>query len=77
MYRVYFEFLTWLDLTEVLTFISQNLGFKRASSDSPVSPCISWHNNTKAELPEEGILFRTQFPSLGIFINKKVGFRKI
>ena len=31
---------------------------------------------TKAELPQEGILFRTQFPSLGIFINKKVGFRK-
>ena len=31
---------------------------------------------TKAELPQEGILFRTQFPSLRIFINKKVGFRK-
>ena len=31
---------------------------------------------TKAELPEEGILFRTQFPSLGIFISKKVGFQK-
>jgi hypothetical protein len=31
---------------------------------------------SKAELPQEGILFRTQFPSLGIFINKKVGFRK-
>ena len=31
---------------------------------------------TKAELPKEGILFRTQFPSLGFFINKKVGFRK-
>ena len=30
----------------------------------------------KAELPQEGILFRTQFPSLGIFIDKKVGFRK-
>ena len=27
----------------------------------------------KAELPQEGILFRT---SLGIFINEKVGFRK-
>jgi hypothetical protein len=25
----------------------------------------------KAELPQEVILFRTQFPSLGIFINKK------
>ena len=31
---------------------------------------------SKAELPQEVILFRTQFPSLGIFINKKVGFRK-
>jgi hypothetical protein len=31
---------------------------------------------TKAELPQEGILFRTQFPSLGIFIKKKVGFQK-
>ena len=30
----------------------------------------------KAELPQEGILFRTQFPSLGIFTNKKVGFLK-
>ena len=33
-------------------------------------------NKTKAELPQEGISFHTQFPSLGIFINKKVGFRK-
>ena len=31
---------------------------------------------SKAELPQEGILFHTQFPSLGIFINKKVGNRK-
>ena len=31
---------------------------------------------TKAELPQEGILFRTQLPSLGIFINTKVGFQK-
>ena len=31
---------------------------------------------TKAELPQQGIFFRTQFPSMGIFINKKVGFRK-
>ena len=31
--------------------------------------------SSKAELPQEGILFCTQFPSLGIFINKKVGFR--
>ena len=30
----------------------------------------------KAELPQEGILFRTQFSSLGNFINEKVGFRK-
>ena len=30
----------------------------------------------KAELPQEGILFGTQFPSLGIFINKKVGCLK-
>jgi hypothetical protein len=34
------------------------------------------HICIKAELPQEGILFRTQFPSLGIFNNKKVGFRK-
>ena len=33
-------------------------------------------NVTKAELPQVGIFFRTQFPSLGIFINKKVGFQK-
>ena len=33
-------------------------------------------NSTKAELLQEGILFRTQFPSLGVFINKKVGFQK-
>ena len=32
--------------------------------------------STTAELPQEGILFCTQFPSLGIFINKKVGLRK-
>ena len=31
---------------------------------------------TKAELPQKGISSRTQFPSLGIFINKKVGFLK-
>ena len=30
----------------------------------------------KAELLQEGILFRTQFPSLGIFINEKVGTSK-
>ena len=27
----------------------------------------------KAELPQVGIFFRTQFPFLGIFINKNVG----
>ena len=32
--------------------------------------------NYKAELPQEGILFLTQFPSLGIFVSKKVGNRK-
>jgi hypothetical protein len=32
--------------------------------------------SAKAELPKEGILFHTQSPSLGIFIDKKVGFRK-
>ena len=35
---------------------------------------VQKHN--KAELPQEGIIFCTQFPSLGIFISKKVGFRK-
>ena len=30
----------------------------------------------KVELTEVGILFHTQFPSLEIFIKKKVGFRK-
>ena len=34
------------------------------------------HLIPKAELLQEGILFRTQFPSLRIFMNKKVGFRK-
>ena len=31
--------------------------------------CDDW-TDTKAELPLEGIFFRTQFPSLGIFIDK-------
>ena len=31
---------------------------------------------TKAELLQEGILFCTQFPSLGIFVSKKVGNQK-
>ena len=30
----------------------------------------------KVELPQVGIFFPTQFPSLGIFTNKKVGNRK-
>ena len=30
---------------------------------------LTWSG--KAELPKEGILFHTQFPSLGIFINEK------
>ena len=30
----------------------------------------------KAELPQVGIFFRTQFPSLGFFINKQVWNRK-
>ena len=38
--------------------------------------CILYRQTAKAELPQEGILFHTQFPSLGIFINKKVGYRK-
>ena len=32
--------------------------------------------NTKAELLQEGILFHTQFPSLGFFINKKMEIEK-
>ena len=32
------------------------------------------HDSHRAELQQEGILFRTQFPSLGIFITKIVGF---
>jgi hypothetical protein len=36
-----------------------------------LKPCLG-----KAELPQVGILFHAQFPSLGIFINKKVEFRK-
>ena len=35
-----------------------------------------WHQVCKAELPKVGIFFCTQFPCLGIFINKKVGNRK-
>ena len=34
---------------------------------------ITLISSTKTELLQEGILFRTQFPSLGIFINEKVG----
>ena len=32
--------------------------------------------STKAELPKVGVFFHTQFTSLGIFINKKIGNRK-
>ena len=35
------------------------------------------HKSCKAELLQEGILFCTQFPSLGFFINKNVGFQKL
>ena len=35
---------------------------------------INWLADlAKAELPKVGNFFRTQFPFLGIFINKKVG----
>jgi hypothetical protein len=34
----------------------------------------SFVRKAKAELSQVGILFGTQFSSLGIFINKKVGF---
>ena len=34
-------------------------------------------DSTKAELPQEGILFGTQFPSLGIFISKMLNFEKL
>ena len=45
-----------------------------AATGCPISKlCFS---SDKAELLQEGILFGTQFTSLGIFINKKVGFRK-
>jgi hypothetical protein len=33
----------------------------------------SYKTRNQAELPQEGILFCTQFPSLEIFVNKKVG----
>ena len=37
----------------------------------------SWgQSSTKAELLQEVILFCTQFPSQGIFINKKVAISK-
>ena len=36
--------------------------------------CGFFIDQSKAELLQVGILFGTQFPSLGIFINKKVGF---
>ena len=56
----------------------------------PVEPIKNFHTPTflekytfflirlffKAELPQVGILFGTQFPSLGIFISKKLDFEK-
>ena len=42
----------------------------------PIRKSIHTRAAAKDELPQEGILFGTQFPSLGIFIFKKVGFRK-
>ena len=33
--------------------------------------------STTAELPQEGILFCTQFPSLGIFITEKLDSKKL
>ena len=38
--------------------------------------CLENVNVNKADLPQVSIFFRTQFPSLGIFINKKVGIWK-
>ena len=40
--------------------------------------CLHLHREgeAKAELPQEGILFLAQFPSMGFFINKNFGFRK-
>ena len=49
------------------------LGQSKGCVKNPTSTEIFWLVS-KAELPQEGILFCTQFPSLGIFINKKVGF---
>ena len=31
---------------------------------------------SKAELPQEGISFRTKFPSMTIFLIRKIGFQK-
>ena len=39
-------------------------------------PSVSNFKRIKAELLQEGILFGTQFPSLVIFISKKVEFHK-
>ena len=45
-----------------------------AQSHLPVNSLYQVSNT--AELQLEGIFFPTQFPSLGIFINKKVGNRQ-
>ena len=47
-----------------------------ASNPQDTNIHTSTYGDAKAELPREGILFCTQFPSLGIFIDKKVGFQK-
>ena len=46
-----------------LTRISHNMDFSRNQN-----ACCA---ETNAELPQVGIFFRTEFPSMGIFINKK------
>ena len=55
-----------------ITHEQSSIRSPRFSGPTFNSPC----RISKAELPQEGILFHTQFPSLGIFINKKVGFQK-
>ena len=43
---------------------------------SRIKKKINDKTHIKAESPQEGILFCTQFSSLGIFINKKIGNRQ-
>ena len=69
--------------------ISKSVGYVKSLFFRQIAKCSSLDSATsfylmawtfaysdKAELPQVGILFRTQFPSLVIFINKKVGFQK-